>query len=94
MNSIVNFQKNRNFHSKAEKHRRLYLYTCIFPFHGNFCMDFYSVDSNEAMKQDDEALNASSLQFLSSVKRFIASSLQFLLNVKCFIELLLMKKII
>jgi hypothetical protein len=39
---------------------------CLF---GDFCMDLYSVDS-------DQALNASSLQFLSSVKllhRFIAT---------------------
>jgi hypothetical protein len=34
-------------------------------------------DSNEAMKRGNEALNASLLQFLGSVKRFIASSLQF-----------------
>jgi hypothetical protein len=44
-------------------------------FFGNFCMDIYSVDSNEAMKRGNEALNASLLQFLSIVKRFIASSL-------------------
>jgi hypothetical protein len=36
-------------------------------------MDLYSVDSNEGMKRGNEALNASSLQFLSSVKRFIAT---------------------
>jgi hypothetical protein len=35
-------------------------------------MDLYSVDSDEAMKRGDEALNASLLQFLSIVKRFIA----------------------
>jgi hypothetical protein len=40
-------------------------------------MDLYSIDSDEAMKRGDEALNASSLQFLSSVKGFIASVLQF-----------------
>jgi hypothetical protein len=39
-------------------------------------MNLYFVDSNEAMKRGDEALNASSLQFLLRVKRFIASSLQ------------------
>ncbi len=33
----------------------------------DFCMDLYSVDSDEAMKRGDEALNASSLQFLRSV---------------------------
>jgi hypothetical protein len=31
--------------------------------------------SDEAMKRCDEALNASSLQFFASVKRFIASLL-------------------
>jgi hypothetical protein len=36
------------------------------------------------MKRGDEALNASSLQFLSTVKRFIASSRRFFLSVKCF----------
>jgi hypothetical protein len=44
--------------------------------YGDFCMDFCSVDSDEALKRGDEALNSSSLQFLRSVKRFIASSLQ------------------
>jgi hypothetical protein len=43
---------------------------CLF---GDICMDLYSVDSDEAMKRGDEALNASLLQFLSSVKRFIAT---------------------
>jgi hypothetical protein len=36
-------------------------------------MNSYSVDSDEAMKQGNEALNTSSLQFLISVKRFIAT---------------------
>jgi hypothetical protein len=54
-------------------------------FFGDFCMDIHSVDSNEAMKRGDEALNASSLQFLSIVKLFIASSLRFLLSIKRFI---------
>jgi hypothetical protein len=40
-------------------------------------MNSYSVDSGEAMKRGDEALNASSLQVLRSVKRFNASSLHF-----------------
>jgi hypothetical protein len=34
-------------------------------FYGDFCMDFKSVDSDEAMKRGDEALNASLLQFFS-----------------------------
>jgi hypothetical protein len=33
----------------------------------NFCMTSRNVDSDEAMKRGDEALNASSLQFLRSV---------------------------
>jgi hypothetical protein len=40
-------------------------------------MNLYSVEINEAMKQGDEALNASPLQFLRIIKHFIASSLQF-----------------
>jgi hypothetical protein len=39
-------------------------------------MNLYFVDSDEAMKRGNEALNASLLRFLRSVKRFIASSLQ------------------
>jgi hypothetical protein len=46
-------------------------------FNGDFCMNLYSVDSEEAMKRGNEAFNGSSLQFLRSVKRFIASSLQY-----------------
>ncbi len=30
-------------------------------FYGDFCMDLYSVDSDEAMKRGDEAFNTSSL---------------------------------
>jgi hypothetical protein len=65
-------------------------------FFCDFCMDFYtcSVDSYEAMKQGDEALNVSSLQFLSSVKHFIASSLQFFLSVKCFINVTFYRKLL
>ncbi len=51
-------------------------------FYGDFCMDLFCVDSDEAMKRGDEALNASSIQFLISAKRFIASSLQFFLSDK------------
>jgi hypothetical protein len=46
-------------------------------------MDIFSVDSNEAMKRDNEALNASSLQFLNIVKRFIAT---IFISVKRFID--------
>jgi hypothetical protein len=43
-------------------------------------MELYTVDSDEAMKQGDEAFNGSSLQFLRSVKRFIASIFYSALN--------------
>jgi hypothetical protein len=46
-------------------------------FFGDFYMELYTFDSDEAMKRGDEAFNRSSLQFLRSVKRFIASSLQY-----------------
>jgi hypothetical protein len=46
-------------------------------FYEDFSMNSYSVDIDEAMKRGNEALNASSLQFLRSVKQFIASSLRF-----------------
>jgi hypothetical protein len=46
-------------------------------FNGDFYMNLYSVDSDEAMKRGSEAFNGSSLQFLRGVKRFIASSLQY-----------------
>jgi hypothetical protein len=43
-------------------------------------MNLYFFDSDEAMKRGDEALNASSLQFLRSVKRFIATNFYSVLN--------------
>jgi hypothetical protein len=43
-------------------------------------MNLYFVDSDEAMKRGDDALNASSLQFLRSVKRFIATNFYLELN--------------
>jgi hypothetical protein len=55
-------------------------------------MDLYSVASDKAMKRGNEALNASSLQFLSSIKHFIASSLQFFLSFKRFIAVIFYRK--
>jgi hypothetical protein len=55
-------------------------------------MDLYSVDSDDAIKRGYEALNASLLQFLSSVKLFIASSLKFFLSVKHFIAVTFYRK--
>jgi hypothetical protein len=81
MNSIGNFQKKIVFPviSVAKlKNIAVIAFTSVLEsfalFYGNFCMDLYS---DEAMKRGNEVLNASSHQFLSSVKRFIDSSLQF-----------------
>jgi hypothetical protein len=49
-------------------------------FFGNFYIELYGVDSDEAMKPGDEVFNSSSLQFLRSVKRFIASIFYSALN--------------
>jgi hypothetical protein len=43
-------------------------------------MNSYSVDSDEAMKQGDDAINASSLQFFRSFKHFIATNFYFVFN--------------
>jgi hypothetical protein len=55
------------FQSKA-KNFVVFAYTNVSRsqalFNGDFCMNLYSVDSDEAMKRGNEALNASSLQFL------------------------------
>jgi triacylglycerol esterase/lipase EstA (alpha/beta hydrolase family) len=42
--------------------------------YGDFSMNSDSVDNVEAMKQGNEALNASSLQYFRSVKHFIATN--------------------
>ncbi len=82
MNSIGNFPKKIIISvisiAKLKTSSSLPLHMFFALFHGDFCMDLYSVDS-------DEALNASWLQFLSSVKCYTASLLQFLLSVKHFI---------
>ncbi len=87
MNSIDNFQKKLVFSFfsvfSVAKSKNIVVFAFTFVldsyglFYGDFCMDVYSVDSDEAMKRGDEAFNASSLKFLSIVKRFIDSSLQF-----------------
>ncbi len=85
MNSIDNSQKEfvfSVFSVVKSKNIVIFAFTFLLDsfglFYGDFCMDWYSVDSDEAMMRGDDALIASSLQFLSIVKRFIASSLQFL----------------
>ncbi len=57
-------------------------------------MDLYSVDSDEVIEHGNEALNASLLQFLNSVKRFIASSVEFFLSVKRLIAVPFYEKIL
>jgi hypothetical protein len=84
----------RNFCSKAEKLSCLCFHICVKKsycklFYEDFRLNSYSVDSNEAMKQGDEALNASLLKFLTSNKSFIASLLKFLLSIKSFIAITL-----
>ncbi len=78
MNSIGNFPKNSLFFvvSVAKpKNIVIFAFTYVLEsfamFYGDFCMDIYSIDSNEAKKRGDEGLNTSLLQFLSIVKRFI-----------------------
>jgi hypothetical protein len=80
MNSIGNFQKNivlSVFSLAKPKNIVVIAFTYVLEsfalFYGDFCMDLYSVDSDEAMKRGNEALNAASLKFLSSAKRFIAT---------------------
>ncbi len=38
-----------------------YVSRCPVLFNGDFCMNLFSVDSNEAMKRGDEAFNGSTL---------------------------------
>jgi hypothetical protein len=64
MNSIGNFQKNVIYLVSTAKPKTLSslpLHMCFALFYGDFYMDLYSVDSEEAMKRGDEALNTSSL---------------------------------
>jgi hypothetical protein len=64
MNSISNFQKKFVISMAKPKNIIVIVFTYVLKsfalFYGNFCMDLYSVDSNEAMKRGNEALNASS----------------------------------
>jgi hypothetical protein len=66
MNSIDNFQKKfvfSIFSVAKSKNIVVFAFTFVLDsfglFYGDFCMDLYSVDSNEVMKRGDEALNAS-----------------------------------
>jgi hypothetical protein len=86
--SIISVAKPKNI----VKFAFTYVLESFALFYSDFCMDLYSVASDEAMKGGNEALNASSLQFLSSVKHFNASSLHFFLSVKRFITVTFYRK--
>ncbi len=81
---ISNLEKIRIFYvNSAAKLKNVNVFSFSYVsggsvlFYEDFGMNSYSVDIDEAMKRGNEALNASSLQFVRSVKRFIASSLRF-----------------
>jgi hypothetical protein len=66
-----NFNKNSNISVISEakpKNFIVFAYTYMSrsqaPFNVDFCMNLYFVDSDEVMKRGNDALNASSLQFL------------------------------
>ncbi len=84
MNSNGNLPKIRYFRGKAENivvFDFTYVLESFALFSGDFFKDLHSVGwSDEAMKQGNEVLNASLLQFLSIVERFITSSLQFFIQ--------------
>jgi hypothetical protein len=87
---IGNLKKNSNISvtsTAKQKNFLVFSFTYVSWFYEDFCMNSYSVDSNEVMKQGNEALNASSLQFLRSIKRFMALSQQCFTQHKCFIAL-------
>jgi hypothetical protein len=75
--SVVSIAKPKNIAVFAFT----YVWKSFALFYGDFCMDLYSVDSNAAMKHQtlhrfnfEVSLNASSLQFFLSVKRFVADT--------------------
>jgi hypothetical protein len=74
MNSIGNFQQKFVISVANPKNivvfAFLYVLESFALFYGDFCIDLYSVASNEAMKRDNEALSAS---ILSRVKGFMAT---------------------
>ncbi len=57
MNSIDNFQKNSFFCIFCSKVKNIVVFAFTFVldsfglFYGDFCLDLYSVDSDEAMKR-------------------------------------------
>jgi hypothetical protein len=65
MNPSGNFPQNSLFFEASlakPKNIIVFAFTDVLEsfalFFGNFCMDIYNVDSDEAMKRGDEALNA------------------------------------
>jgi hypothetical protein len=53
--SVIFVAKPKNFVIFA------FMSRCPVLFNGNFCMNLFSVDSDEVMKRGDEAFNSSSL---------------------------------
>jgi hypothetical protein len=84
MNSIGNFPKKFDISVASvtkPKNIVVFAFTCV----RNFCTVFLAISAWNyilltAMKRGDEAFNGSSLQFLRSVKRFIASIFYSALN--------------
>ncbi len=62
MNSIVNFPKIFYFRSFRSKAENIVIFACTYVlesfalFYGDFCMDLYSVASDEAMKLWSKAM--------------------------------------
>jgi hypothetical protein len=68
---FASYKKNRHISITKQKNFVVVVFTYVSDgktalLNDNFCMNLHKVDSDEAMKQGDEALNASSLQFLRS----------------------------
>jgi hypothetical protein len=65
MNTDGNFQKKFIISIVRLTNIVIFVFTYVLEsfalFYGDFCMDLYSVDCDEAMKQANEALTASSL---------------------------------
>ncbi len=63
-------------------------------FYGHFCMNSYSVDSDEALKQGDEALNGHHFNFEDVLDSSSLHRYDFLLSLNHFITITFLRKII
>jgi hypothetical protein len=66
-----------------------YLYVSRSPvlFYDDFCMNLYFVDSDEAMKQGDEVLNALRFNFYEALNPSSLHCYKILLSIKHFIAI-------